>query len=183
LRGKPGTSTVTKSGTNTLSTSNYEHVTISESKGRDISYITVTFKDSWSPFFRIDEFALRAKYDPPMDRETFTVWPGIEMIVDFGPAKQVCRIHLPSGIDTGGNMPDGVVSKLLIDNVLEEVVPSSTRGKALDQGIWAFGAALVPSSSETKYEQVTISEFKIDGVGTGITVTFNYSGCPRLTAK
>ena len=46
----------------------------------------------------IDANALRSKYGVPLDRETFTVRPGIEMVVDYGPSKQVCRIQLPSGM-------------------------------------------------------------------------------------
>lgn len=49
-----------------------------------------------------DADRLRDKYGAPVNRETFIVRPGIEMVVDYGPAKQICRIQLPSGYWIGG---------------------------------------------------------------------------------
>ena len=56
-------------------------------------------------FAQIDTFSLRSKYGVPLDRETFAVRQRIEMVVDYGPSKQVCRIQLPSGIQiVGGSL-------------------------------------------------------------------------------
>ncbi len=62
-------------------------------------------------FGQIDTFILRSKYGVPVDRETFTVRPGIEMVVDYGPNKQVCRIQLPSGMQIVGEVPAQVQSR------------------------------------------------------------------------
>src|ERR1700677_1911156 len=48
---------------------------------------------------------LRAKYGPagcgtPLDRETFTISPGLEIVVDYGADEKVKRIELP------GTAPD-----------------------------------------------------------------------------
>lgn len=129
-----------------------------------------------SAFAQIDAYRLRNKYGPPVDRETFTVRPGIEMIVDYGPSKQVCRIQLPSGAQYGGTIPEGAVTKRRIDEVLEEVVPPSVRGQQINQGLFVSGPHTV---AFTDYEHVSISEVQNDGVGQGITVTFKDSACPK----
>src|ERR1019366_8336807 len=99
-----------------------------------------------------DPFHLRSKYGAPLDREPFTVRPGIEMVVDYGPAKQVCRIQLPSGMQIVGDVPPGAITKQQIDQVLNEVVPPSLRGKEL--GGMAMGSG-VGVMSTADYEHVT----------------------------
>jgi hypothetical protein len=47
-----------------------------------------------SAFGQVDANSLRARYGPPLERETFTVRPGIEMIVDYGPNKLACRMNV-----------------------------------------------------------------------------------------
>ncbi|MCU1334918.1 MAG: hypothetical protein JWO19_499 [Bryobacterales bacterium] len=79
--------------------------------------------------FGQDAFSLQSKYGVPLHRERFTVRPGIEMIVDYGLSKQVCRIQLPSGSQIVGILSSGVITKQEIDEVLNEVVPPSIRGK------------------------------------------------------
>jgi hypothetical protein len=128
-------------------------------------------------FAEIDAFSLRSKYGPPLERETFTVRPAIEMIVDYGPNKQVCRIQLPSGIQYGGAVPDNAITKQRIDEVLNEVVPPSIRGGELNQGLAFFGWLTV---SYTLYERLSISEAQDNGVGRGITVTFRDAACSKL---
>jgi hypothetical protein len=130
-------------------------------------------------FGQIDTFHLRSKYGSPLDRETFSVHPGIEMVVDYGPAKQVCRIQLPSGMQIVGDVPPGAITKQQTDEVLNEVVPPFLRGKELGRMATAAGAIMMFS---TDYEHVTISEIKNSAVGTGITVTFKDPTCPKKTA-
>jgi len=96
-------------------------------------------------------------------------------VVDYGPAKQVCRIQLPSGTQYGGTAPDGAVTKQMIEEVLQEVVPASMRGKVVNKAVLATGA---PMWSTTMYEHVTITELTTGGVGEGITVTFKDAACP-----
>ena len=127
-------------------------------------------------FGQIDAFSLQAKYGVPLDRETFTVRPGIEMVVDYGPNKQACRIHLPSGRQIVGTVSPGEITKQQIDEVLNEVVPPSIRGKETNQGVEAFG---LPMLVFTEYEHVTITEMKNGDDGQGITVIFKDSACPK----
>jgi len=116
-----------------------------------------------SAFAQLDSFTLHSKYGTPIDRETFTVRRGIEMVVDYGLSKQVCRIQLPSGTQYGGTIPDGVVTKKRIEEVLDEVVPISLRGKEVNKMVQIMG---LPSVSMTIYEYVTISESKNGDIGT-----------------
>ena len=129
-----------------------------------------------SAFGQIDESSLRAKYGAPLDRETFMVRPGIEMLVDYGPSRQVCRIQLPSGIRIVGSVPPGEFTKQQIDEVLGDVVPPSIRGKQLNSYLMATGAA--SAFSLVEYENVSIGE-----VGQRITVTFKDSACPKKVGQ
>jgi len=132
-------------------------------------------------FGQITSFSLRSKYGAPVDRETFKVRPAIEMIVDYGPGRQICRIQLPSGIQLAGSAPAGTVTKQQIDEVLDEVLPPSVRGKATGQGVvTAVGAIHVQT---TEYENLTIGETKSGPVGRGITVIFRDPTCPKATPQ
>ena len=132
-----------------------------------------------SAFAQLDSFSLHSKYGAPLDRETFTVRPGIEMVVDYGPSKQVFRIHLPSGMQIVGPVPLGVITKQQIDEVLAEVVPPSMRGKEINSMSMATGLHMMMAA---EYEHVTIAESKNGDIGSGITVTFKDLSCPLLKA-
>jgi hypothetical protein len=124
---------------------------------------------------QIDAFSLRSKYGQPLDRETFTVLPGIDIRVDYGPAKQACVIVLPSGMMARESSPD-IITREQMKAVLDEVVPESVRGKEIRRG--AMGAGIL-QVVYTEYEHVTIDErFKGD-VGTGIVVTFKNPVCRK----
>jgi hypothetical protein len=132
-----------------------------------------------SAFAQLDSFTLHSKYGASLDRETFTVRPGIEMVVDYGPSKQVCRIQLPSGMQIVGTIPLRAITKQQVDEVLAEVVPASMRGKEVNRMLMAFG---LPMLSVTEYEHVTISESKNGDIGNGITVTIKDPSCPPQKA-
>jgi hypothetical protein len=125
---------------------------------------------------QLDAFTLHSKYGAPLDRETFTVRPGIEMVVDYGSGKQVCRIQLPSGMKIVGTVPPGAITKDQINQVLDEVVPSSIRGKEIGKGMTTMG---MTNLVFTEYEHVSVSEVKSNGTGQGITVTFKDATCPK----
>src|SRR5882724_2203422 len=93
-----------------------------------ISFAVVLLAAS-SAIAQEDAYSLRSKYGPPLDRETFKVRPGIEMVVDYGPSKQVCKIQLPSGMKIVGTVTVGATTKEQVDEVLNEVVPPPIRGK------------------------------------------------------
>jgi hypothetical protein len=144
---------------------------------RGVSFVFCLASACSLAFAQVDTYKLRDKYGPPLDRETFTVRPGIEMVVDYGSGKQVCRIQLPSGIKYGGTVPADAVTKEKIEAVLEEVLPPSIRGKQINEGMGMTGAFL--SFSMADYEHVTISEVKNGDIGNGITVTFKDAVCQK----
>jgi hypothetical protein len=126
-------------------------------------------------FAQLDSFTLHSKYGAPLDRETFTVRPGIEMVVDYGPGKQVCQIQLPSGMQIVGTIPPGAITKQQIDEILTEVAPPSMRGKELNRMSMTTGGHTMFA---IEYEKVTIAETDSWNIGNGIRVTIKDASCP-----
>jgi hypothetical protein len=122
-------------------------------------------------FGQLDASILRSKFGPPLDRETFVVRPGIQMVVDYGPGKRVCRIQLPSGnhFETRGYFP---ATKAKVYTVLDALVPLSIRGKEVSRKLF-----------QTEYEHVTITDLDNGSMRDGITVTFKEPECPVRAPK
>ncbi|HSR06758.1 MAG TPA: hypothetical protein VLM42_06380 [Bryobacteraceae bacterium] len=113
-----------------------------------------------------DASALRERYGEPVARETFQVRPDLEMVVSYGPARQVCRIELPH-----------TAARKQLDEVIDELVPPSVRDKETGRNLWIVGGY---SMSSKIYEHVTISEpLEPDqsASGPGVTITFNRPDC------
>lgn len=108
-----------------------------------------------------DASILREKYGEPLRRETFQVRHDVEMVVSYGPAGQVCRIQLPHSSSTQQ-----------VDEVINELVPPSVRGKETGRGHWITGG---PSTPYILYEHLAI--FKHDGGITSVTISFKRPGC------
>jgi hypothetical protein len=164
--------------------------------------IGIVFLAATSAFGQIDESSLRAKYGAPLDRETFMVRPGIEMVVDYGATRQVCRIQFPSGIVAVvgvvallahppaaaaamrmtiiGVVPPGEITKQQVDEDLDEAVSLSVRGKELN-GL--MGQTGLTTFFLTDYEHVSIGEVQVGGKVEGITVTFKDHSCPQKTVQ
>jgi hypothetical protein len=127
-----------------------------------------------SAFGQMDTSMLRAKYGEPLPRETFQVRPNIEAVVNYGTGHQVCKIDLPPGSYV--NPPHGA-SNHDVDQVIDELVPPSLRGKEINQGVMAAGRIAV---SFTEYEHISISEpLDPDHAGrrTSVTITFKRPDC------
>jgi hypothetical protein len=126
-------------------------------------------------FGQIDSYQLRAKYGPPIARETFTISPGLEIIVDYGPDQQVCRLELPA--DAPSLDQPGVTTQQRVDDIVLELVPMSMRGKELGSMFEFAGRA---SIKITDYEHVSIGEPQDPdnpGRRTGINVVFKREEC------
>jgi len=132
-----------------------------------------------SAFGQIDGAAfaadLRAKYGPPLARETFAGRPGIEMIVDYAANGHVCTIQLPP---IGPGPEPGVKTTRAVDDFLLELVPPAMRGKELGRLATFMGA---PSVSVVEYENVTIAEALQGQRRTGVTVVFKKEKCRDQT--
>ena len=133
---------------------------------------------AFSAFAQIDgaQFAadLHAKYGPPLARETFTVRPGFEMIVDYAANGHVCKIQLPP---VGPSSDPGVETTQAVDDFVTELIPMTMRGRELRRMGEVFG---LPSISIVEYENVAIAESFLER-RTGVTVTFTKEKCPEYS--
>ena len=121
---------------------------------------------------------LRTKFGPPLARETFTVRPGIEMVVDYAANGHVCKIQLPPVAPRRDD--PAVSSPQAIDEFISELVPSAMRGKELRR--WASISGL-NSVSMVEYENVGIAEALHEQRRTGVTVTFTKVACRDRPAQ
>lgn len=115
----------------------------------------------------LDATSLRLKYGEPLVRETFQVRPGLEMIVNYGPDRRVCKFEIPH-----------CNSNQQLDELIDELVPPSARGEKLSgRHIIATGGGAV---RHDLYEKVIISEpYDLDHPDrrTGVTISFNRAEC------
>jgi hypothetical protein len=123
---------------------------------------------------------LRAKFGPPLHRETFHVPQGFDLVVDYAPDSQVCKLVVPALMPSNEKVQNLAVMKQRMYKFLAELVPSSMRGKELSRQTIAMGGV---SEWLVLYEQVTISESRHGGAPFGndtITVAFKNANCASL---
>jgi hypothetical protein len=108
---------------------------------------------------QLDSAALRAKFGAPLNRETFRLRPGFDIVGDYGANHQVCKMEMPTSITRGETM-----------SFLEGLVPDSTPGKEVINrtGGGAYGV------EEHIYERVGITMPGEWGSG---TVRFRSEAC------
>jgi hypothetical protein len=116
----------------------------------------------------LDATTLRLKYGEPLARETFHIRPGLEMIVNYGPDRKVCKVEVP-----------GANSYRQLDELIEELAPVSARGRKVSGSrIIAAGGGNVRRCG--LYENVVISEpydLNHPDKRTGVTISFNRPDC------
>ena len=125
-------------------------------------------------FGQMDTTTLRAKYGEPISRETFQVRPNIEAVVNYGTDHQVCKIDLPPGSYV--NPPHGA-SHHDVDQIVDELVPPSLRGKELGSSLASAGRL---SERFTEYEHIKIHEPQDPdhpGRRTSVTISFTRRDC------
>lgn len=128
---------------------------------------------------QLDSPALRAKFGAPLNRETFHLPAGFDLVVDYGPDLQVCKLEVPSLMPTDENPANLVVMKQRMYAFLADLVPDAMRGKELMRGAQAMGAI---SIQFTEYEHVMVTELLTANeqfAQNPITVTFKRSGCAK----
>jgi hypothetical protein len=103
---------------------------------------------------QLDSGALRAKYGQPLNRETFHMPAGFDMVVDYGASYQVCRIEVPALMPSTEKVQNSEVMKLRMYNFLAEVVPASMRGTERQSFLTQNGTMSVLS---TEYDFVSVS--------------------------
>jgi hypothetical protein len=127
-------------------------------------------------FAQIDSAGMRAKFGSPLNREVFTVRPGIEMIVDYSPtANHACVLRFPGEAMPPDPKPGvGINPKKIIDELVLEIVPSTMRGKELGRMRQQSG---MQGMSSTDYENVLITEPMTGDQRTAVVVRFKTADC------
>ncbi len=127
---------------------------------------------------QLDSPALRAKYGQPLNRQTFHLPAGFDLVVDYGPSQQVCKLQVPALMPTKENPANSTAMKRQMYAFLADLVPDAMRGKELNRMASNMGTI---SLFNTEYEHVWITELLI---GTDpfshdntITVTFKNGDC------
>ena len=120
---------------------------------------------------------LRAKFGLPLHRETFHMPQGFDLVVDYAPDSQVCKLEVPALMPSNEKIQNSSVMTQRMYEFLAELVPPSMRGKELGRSAMAMGAV---SMSSVEYEQVIINASQHGGDPFGndtITVRFKNANC------
>jgi hypothetical protein len=138
-------------------------------------------------FAQLDTSALRATFGPPLNRETFHIPAGFDLVVDYGSGNQACKLEVPALMPADEKVEkvqNSAAMKERMYDFLAEVVPASMRGKELMRGATQMGLATV---SWIEYENITISEFQHGDQPFSkdhtITVTFKSYDCQRAAGQ
>jgi hypothetical protein len=127
---------------------------------------------------QLDTSALRAKFGSPLNRETFHIPQGFDLVVDYGSGNQACKLEVPALMPTDEKVQNSAVMKQRMYDFLAELAPASMRGKELGRMAQVSG---IISLTSIDYEYVTISELQVGNQhdrGT-ITVRFKSYDCQR----
>jgi hypothetical protein len=114
---------------------------------------------------QLDSYTLRSKFGAPLNRETYKMPQGFNLVVDYGAGNQVCKLEMPAD-------PKQEMQDFLLD-----LVPAAMRGKELNRTYWSMGGFAV---SGILYEHLMISETHVAGQpgrGETITVRFKDEDC------
>jgi hypothetical protein len=84
---------------------------------------------------QVDSAALHAKLGTPLNRETFHMPAGFDLVVDYGANNQVCKLQVPALMPTTESVANATVMKQRMYDFLSELVPDSIRGKELTRGM------------------------------------------------
>ena len=147
------------------------------SKLRLTQLLLCCFSFSLPAAAQLDSAALRVKYGTPLNRETFHMPAGFDLVVDYGSSYQACRLQVPALMPNTEEVANSEVMKQRMYDFLGELVPASMRGKELRRMSQAMGLV---SLFSIEYEHVTVSELQVGqpfSQGNTITVTFKSDSC------
>jgi hypothetical protein len=125
---------------------------------------------------QLDSAALHAKFGTPLNRETFHMPAGFDLVVDYGANSQVCKLQVPALMPTTERVSSAKVMKQRMYHFLAELVPDSMRGKEINRGMMAMGAI---SMIFIEYENVMVNELDAGPINhdNTITITFKRDDC------
>ena len=130
-----------------------------------------------SAFGQLNSAELRARFGAPLDRETFHVGDGFDLIVDYSPGMAVCKMQVPSLMPSNEKVVNLVEQSRRMYQFLMKLIPETMRGKELGRRITATGINALVSID---YENMIITEPRRTGEDYGtiaITVRFKDSNC------
>ena len=96
--------------------------------------LVLCFSFTLSAVAQLDSAALHAKFGMPLNRETFHMSAGFDLVVDYGANSQVCKLQVPALMPSTERVANGTVMKQRMYHFLSELVPDSIRGKELTRG-------------------------------------------------
>jgi hypothetical protein len=125
---------------------------------------------------QLDSSGLRSKYGPPLNRETFHMPAGFDLVVDYDAANQVCELEVPALMPTNEKVSNAGEMKQRMYDFLADLLPAAKRGKELRQMMNIHGMI---SISSVEYEHVTISELQYadQPFGNNNTITLTFKNC------
>jgi hypothetical protein len=126
---------------------------------------------------QLDSAALHAKFGIPLNRETFHMPAGFDLVVDYGANSQVCKLQVPALMpSTEKIVANATMMKQRMYHFLAELVPNSMRGKEINRGMIAMGAI---SMIFIEYENVMVKELEAGPFNhdNTITITFKRDDC------
>ena len=140
------------------------------------SVARLCFSLTLSAVAQLDSAALHAKFGIPLNRETFRMPAGFDLVVDYGANSQVCKLQVPALMPTTESVANATVMKQRMYHFLSELLPASIRGKELTRGTILLGSN---SMIFIEYENVFVNEldagpFNDDNI---ITITFERDDC------
>ena len=74
---------------------------------------------------QLDSAALHAKFGTPLNRETFHMPAGFDLVVDYGANSQVCKLQVPALMPTTESVENATVMKQRMYDFLSQLVPAS----------------------------------------------------------
>jgi hypothetical protein len=73
-----------------------EYIECMRAKRHVARLLVLCFSFTLSAVAQLDSAALHAKFGMPLNRETFHMAAGFDLVVDYGANSQVCKLHVPA---------------------------------------------------------------------------------------
>jgi hypothetical protein len=131
-------------------------------------------------FAQLDSSTLHAKYGQPLNRETYHMQAGFDLIVDYGTSTRVCKLEVPALMhrDPGAKVSNTTELKQRMYDFLADLVPASERGKKTGGFVEVHGLISLVTD---QYENITVSEIQFanepESRQNTITIRFKNLGC------
>jgi hypothetical protein len=145
--------------------------------------LILCFSSALPTFAQLDSAALRVKFGAPLNRETFQMAAGFDLIVDYGVNGQACKLLVPALMPTTEPVSNATVMKQRMYDFLATLVPDSIRGRELRRGVLAMGAITM---TVIEYENVRVNEMDVGEPfhhDNTITIAFKRDDCKDAVGR